>query len=130
MKKTISFPAALLLGAGLFFASFHSLWADVDGEDLSIDPRAYWHYVNALYAQHAGDVDRSLVEFQQAARYDPTSSAIHDRLAYHYYVEGLDYKSVEELQKSIELQPNNISTRLMLANLFSTQGEYGKAQKE
>src|SRR5579859_5820085 len=73
--------------------------ADVEGK-LSVDPRAFWHYACALYAQQVGDGGRALVEFQQAARYDPKSSAIHDRMAYHYYVEGLDYKSVEELQKS------------------------------
>src|ERR1039458_139059 len=110
-------------------------WAAMTLEDeiretSQVDPRALWHFANALYAQHTGDVERSLVEFQQAARYDSKSSAIHDRLAYHYYVEGMDYKSVEELQKSIELAPNNTETRLMLANLFAAQGEYGKAQKQ
>ena len=99
-------------------------------ETAEVDPRALWHYANALYAQQTGDVERSLVEFQQAARYDSKSSSIHDRLAYHYYVEGMDYKSVEELQKSIELAPNNVDTRLLLANLFASQGEFGKAQKE
>jgi Tfp pilus assembly protein PilF len=45
-------------------------------------------------------------------------------------VEGLEYKTEEELQKSIKLEPDNLQTRLLLANLFTSQGEYGKAQKE
>ncbi len=124
MNKTIRFLFffALLMGA-------RTLWAEVE-DKFSADPRAYWHYACALYAQQMQDSSRSLVEFDQAARYDSTSPTIHDRLAYHYYVEGLEYKTEEELQKSIRLKPNNVQPRLLLANLLATQGEFGKAQKE
>lgn len=116
--------AAVVLSLG------NVLWADVDGQVLQTDPRSYWHYLNGLFAQRTGDVDRSLVEFQQAIRYNPKSAAIHDRLAYHYYVEGLEYKSVEELRNSIEIDPQKTEPRMMLAGLLGSQGEYGKAQHE
>lgn len=125
MKKIFFYVCTIMafgfLGAGSLRAQ---------DEDLSVDPRAYWHFACALYAQALQDSGRATVEFDQAARYDPTSPIIHDRLASHYYVEGLEYKTEEELQKSIKLEPNNIQTRLLLANLFASQGEYGKAQKE
>src|SRR5579859_4979910 len=102
---------------------------DSSGDSPAADSRAYWHYANALYAQRAEDIDRALAEFQQAAHFDPQSSAIHDSLAQHYLVAGLAYKSVEELRKSIELNPLNFRTRLFLARLLEYQGEFGKAQK-
>src|SRR5690349_6133442 len=122
MKTKLKLFTSLLLGLGLWLFSSSLIRAEIDGEQLSVDPRSYWYYACAVYAQRVGDASQALADFQQAARYDPKSSAIHDRLAYHYYVEGLDYKSVEELQKSKELQPNNIETRMMLAELYSNQG--------
>ena len=114
----------------VIFAVFSAGSLKAQDEDLVFDPRAYWHFACALYAQALQDEGRATVEFDQAARYDPTSATIHDRLASHYYVEGLEYKTEEELQKSIKLEPGNVQTRLLLANLFTSQDEYGKAQKE
>ena len=103
---------------------------DPDESQLEIQARAYWHYACGLSAQVRGDSDRALAEFEQAARVDSDSSAVHNRLAYHYYQSGLDAKSEEELRKSIEIDPSNIDNRLLLASLLSSQEEYGKAQNQ
>ena len=130
MKKNEVLLGVLLLAPAVLFFPAGVVKADIDGEELSVDPRSYWRYANALYAQRTGDSDRAAAEYEKASNYDPKSAAIHERLASLYYMEGLDYKSVEELQKARELQPNNIEIRLMLAQLFTTQGEYNKGQKE
>jgi tetratricopeptide (TPR) repeat protein len=92
--------------------------------------KALWHFMNGLYAQNIGNAGRALAEYQQAALFDPASSAIHSQLAYHYYVTGLDYKTVEELQKALQLDPRNVDTRLLLAGLYAKQGESDKARDQ
>jgi len=94
------------------------------------DRRALWHYANGLLAQRRSDPGRALAEFQQASRYDPKSATLHNRLAYHYYIEGMDHKTIEELQKALETDPKNVEVRSTLASLYASQGEYGKAQRE
>jgi tetratricopeptide (TPR) repeat protein len=94
------------------------------------DRRALWHYANGLYAQKRSDPARALAEFQQASRFDPKSATLHNRLAYHYYVEGMDQKTIEELRKALESDPRNIEVRSTLASLYASQGEYHKAQRE
>lgn len=94
------------------------------------DRHALWHYGNGLYAQRRNDAGRALAEFQQAARFDPRSAVIQNRLAYHYYVEGMDQKTIEALRKALEIDPKNIEVRSTLASLYASQGEYHKAQRE
>lgn len=94
------------------------------------DERAIWHYANGLYAQRRNDPGRALAEFQQAARFDPRSAALHNRLAYHYYIEGMDHKTIEELRKALEADPANVEVRSTLASLYASQGDYSKAQRE
>ena len=130
-RKTLFILIVFILAAagGLLSPALLRASAESEGR-LSVDPRSFWHYACGLYAQRTDDMARALAEFEQAARYDPKSSSIHDRLAFHYYVEGMEYKSEEELQKSIDLKPNDIDTHFQLAKLYASQGELNKALRE
>ncbi len=66
------------------------------------------------------------MEFEQAARYDPQSTSIHKHLAYNYYMEGLENKSVEELQKSLELNPEDVETRQQMADFWRLRANIRK----
>jgi tetratricopeptide (TPR) repeat protein len=116
----------LCLVGGLAHASTQVTAKGGDGEEARQARRlALWHYMNGLYAQDIGDTGRALAEYQQATLYDPASSAIHSQLAYHYYVSGLDYKTVEELQKSLKLSPQDTDTPLALGRPLRQAGPIG-----
>src|SRR5271170_1347151 len=125
MKKSILSVLSLFIACSILCFPGRSR-ADME-DQAEVNARSYWHFANAIYAQQVREMDRALAEFQKAVHYDSKSAAIHNRMALHYYEQGLDYKSVEELQKSKQIDPGNIATRLELAGLLANQGEYLKA---
>jgi tetratricopeptide (TPR) repeat protein len=131
LRKSLSLLliSSLLCAAGFLAPFVCPVGAETEAA-LSVDPRSFWHYLCGLYAQRTDDMPRALAEFEQSARYNPKSSAVHDRLAFHYLVEGMENKSEEELKKSISLKPNDLETRFQLAKLYASQGGLNKARGE
>src|SRR5258708_11666662 len=94
MKKLKPFPSACVAVLLLLLPALGRTAMTLEDEireTAEEDPRALWQYDNALYAQHMGDVERSLEEFHQAPRSDSKSSIILYRLAYTYYPVCLEY---------------------------------------
>ena len=85
------------------------------------------HYVNAMYLQARSKLAESRAASQQAAKLDPLSIPILQQLAFSYYFTE-DYEAgLDQLNKIIELDPNNRSVVEMKGWLYLAQDKIDEA---
>lgn len=90
--------------------------------------KAYAHYMTGVVLDNANQVEAALREFEQAKLYDSGSDVINLRMAIDYIKLGDSKKAVRELNNTLEINPDNLQARTLLAFLYTSQGEFALAE--
>jgi len=95
---------------------------------LQINPRlAKAHIVLAKFHEKQGKYNKALEEYKLAVRIDPRYFVNYPRLGLEYDEIDLVALVKKELEREVQLDPNNIPSILSLANILYAQGFRGKA---
>lgn len=73
-------------------------------------------------------VEDALKQFQRAKRYNPGSDIINLKIALEYIKLNQPTKAIDELNHVLELNPDNLQARTLLAFLYTSQGQYELAE--
>ena len=116
---------------GMIFHNTYSKWAEAEKQyklaiDLNPNYATSHHWYGELLMQ-MGRVDESLKRYQKAAEIDPFSMPISADLGIAYYFSKQSEKAIEQLNKTIEREPNFYRSYFYLARIYENQGEYKKA---
>jgi adenylate cyclase len=85
----------------------------------------YSHYLTAM-----GRTDESFLESKRALELDPVGLVMNVHLGWHYFYARQYDQAVEQLQKTIEMDPNRGFTHWYLGLALEQQGKYQKATSE
>lgn len=85
-----------------------------------------YHWYGELLMQ-MGRVNESLIHYERALELDPLSLAINADLGIAYYYARQYDRAIEQLQKTIKMDPNFFRTYFYLARIYEYQGQYKKA---
>lgn len=88
----------------------------------------YAHYLTGALLDNANQAEDALKEFEQAKQLDPDSDVIHLRIAVDYIKLNENKKALEQLNKALELNPDNLQARTLLAFLYTAEGEFALAE--
>jgi len=88
-------------------------------------PIAHLFYGNVFF--YTGDTKRGIVEAEKARELDPLSSSINGALGRHYYHARKYDLAIEQLQKTLTLDPNYIYVKQFLGLSFLQKKLYAQA---
>ncbi|MCK5640847.1 MAG: tetratricopeptide repeat protein [Gammaproteobacteria bacterium] len=98
-------------------------WALEDNEE---KVKSLTAYTMGVVYDLQGYSEKAIKEFRKSAEYDD-NYAIHLRLGADYARLGELPQAIDELQLVLDQNPNNVQARYLLALIYSTQKEFGKA---
>jgi len=105
-----------------------------DGSDSSSpephsNARALRHYLDALLARNADDLDTAAAELHEALVHDPGSPYLHAVLADVLLRQGRDGDAEEELKLALSLDPKHAPALLLSARISMARGNVGEARE-
>jgi Tfp pilus assembly protein PilF len=113
----------LLLAVGVFFAFFLGLAQGAVAKPVTENARGYAHYMMGVMLDNFNQANEALEEFSAAKLYDPRSDDIRARVAIEYIRLNDKPKAINELNEALEINPDNLQVRTLLAFLYTTTGE-------
>ena len=82
------------------------------------DPRAYYHYLNALRAEAKNDFDEAANQFANVVKYDPKTAVFYPRLATLYLRTGQFDKGIKLCEMALEAFPGDAEMHKYLADML------------
>jgi TolB-like protein/DNA-binding winged helix-turn-helix (wHTH) protein/tetratricopeptide (TPR) repeat protein len=109
-------------------------WAGADREykrALTLDPQfAVSHHWYFIYLTSMKRFPEAISEAEKALEFDPLSQSINYNAAMTYILAGQDERGLRQLQKAIELDPNNPVPYGYLGLLYERQHKYDQAAQQ
>ncbi len=93
-------------------------------------PESLSHFLKGLLYDWDGMTGLAINEYEQAARYDPDSFAIHLKLGADYARIGELEKAIKEIETAQSINPRYLHSYYLLAVLYSASQEYQKAAEQ
>ncbi len=125
-------PAHVALGAISMFSDFD--WEVAEREykhAIELDPNYELTYELYSYLLSAlGRPDEALTMAQRGLGVDPLSALLSDDVAWAYYLERRYDQSIQQLQKTLELESDRAEAHLGLGNAYELKGRYEEAIAE
>lgn len=106
-----------------YFFAGHSAAVSLDSER-----SLYAHYLTGSLLDNVNQTQDALREFEQARKFDPDSDVISLRIAVDYIKLNENKKAIDQLNKTLELNPDSLQARTLLAFLYTAQGEFALAE--
>ncbi len=116
---------ALVVGFFLF-----CLPSSVGGQKDKRKTHAQAHYMMGLFYENLGKFEEAAGEFNEALRLDKEVSAVYLHLATSHIRLGNLQKAREALKEAKALDPEGVEAGLILALLYTTEQQSGKAAQE
>ena len=91
---------------------------------------AIHHFMQGEFLLNQGNYALAVLEFQDALDIDPNASTIHISIADAYRRLGRSKHAEDHLRISIDLDPEELSSREMLGHLYLINRRYDEAEKE
>ena len=91
---------------------------------------AIHHFMQGEFLLNQGNYALAVLEFQDALSIDPNASTIHISIADAYRRLGRSKHAEDHLRIAIDLDPEDLSSREMLGQLYLINRRYGEAEKE
>ncbi|MFA5088522.1 MAG: tetratricopeptide repeat protein [Candidatus Omnitrophota bacterium] len=88
------------------------------------------HYTMGLIYDLSGLTEEAVNEYKQAAEFDKENYFIHFRLGSDYARMGMLPEAIAELNLVSKIKPADLSSRYLLALIYSNQKEYKKSADE
>jgi Tfp pilus assembly protein PilF len=87
-------------------------------------------YIMAGIYEKQGDIDQAIQEYKKALKYDEKNPIIHLGLAAAYIKKKQVPLAIEEINRSIALEPDAVEPHAILALLYFSQDKLSEAGKE
>ena len=91
-------------------------------------PTAHLWY--AEYLDNMGRFDKALEEIELAKKLDPLDLIVHADASNYYFKKGDHNGAIEQVKKTLEMDPNYRPARMYLANIYNWVGMYKEALSE
>jgi Flp pilus assembly protein TadD len=101
-----------------------------NGEETNQKNIAIHHFMQGEFLLNQGNYALAVLEFQDALSIDPNASTIHVSIADAYRRLGRSKHAEDHLRISIDLDPEELSSREMLGHLYLINRRYSEAEKE
>jgi len=114
------------------FAAYDWNWAEAEREfkrAIELNPNvADIHYrYGLIYLIPVGRTDEGIREIKRALELEPLSIAMNANLAGAYMYARQNDRALEQARKTYDLDPNHITARVWLANVYESLGMYNEA---
>src|SRR5258708_17988121 len=114
------------------FAAYDWNWVEAEREfkrAIELNPNvADIHYrYGLIYLIPAGRTDEAIREIKRALELEPFSIAMNANLAGAYMYARQNDLALEQARKTFDLEPNHITARVWLANVYESLGMYNEA---
>jgi len=114
------------------FAAYDWNWVGAEREfkrAIELNPNvADIHYrYGLIYLIPAGRMDEAIREIKRALELEPLSIAMNANLAGAYMYARQNDRALEQARKTYDLEPNHITARVWLANVYESLGMYNEA---
>ena len=114
------------------FAAYDWNWAEAEREfkrAIELNPSvADIHYrYGLIYLIPAGRMDEAIREIKRALELEPLSIAMNANLAGAYMYARQNDLALAQARKTFDLEPNHITARVWLANVYESLGMYHEA---
>jgi len=114
------------------FAAYDWNWVEAEREfkrAIELNPNvADIHYrYGLIYLIPAGRMDEAIREIKRALELEPLSIAMNANLAGAYMYARQNDRALEQARKTYDLEPNHITARVWLANVYESLGMYNEA---
>jgi len=86
--------------------------------------------VYSVVLRTQGRLEEARAESEQARQLDPTSLAINHTLAFNFVATREYGRAIEQMKKTLELDPSFQLPRIVLALVYAVQGRHGEAVAE
>lgn len=111
------------LAAYLFFALLTFGQVNAQAVDLS---KSYYHFSLAKMHYFHKEYSEAIAEFEKAIAFNPDSSQLRVEFARTLEEAGEIRRAVEESEKAISLDPNNVGPHLVLGDIYAGYRESGQ----
>jgi tetratricopeptide (TPR) repeat protein len=88
------------------------------------------YYIVASIYERLGELDKAIVQYRQALRFDYTNPAIHLGLGSAYLKKDNTAQAIEELNLAVKFNPDAVEPHAILALLYFSQSKLSEAGKE
>ena len=88
------------------------------------------YYESGMRYEKKGEFREAAIQFQNALRFDKNYAAAHYELAKTYTSLNMPLQAYPELQRTVDLQPNNLQARIDLGNLLVLGRQPGQAAEQ
>lgn len=109
-------------------------WAGAEREykrALELDPQyAVAHHWYFIYLTSMKRFPEAIPEAEKALKFDPLSQSINDNAAMTYIIAGQDERGLRQLQRAIELDPNNPVPYGYLGLLYEREHKFDEAAEQ
>jgi len=114
----------------LFFRNFSEAESEIQ-EGLTLDPSyAYGHQVASWFNLEMGRMQEAVAEGRKAVELDPLSTFYNGQLADTYY-HNRDYaRTIEQENKTLEIDPKQAGAVVSTARAYAQMGNYKQAMEE
>jgi len=114
------------------FAAYDWNWSEAEREfkrAIELNPNvADIHYrYGLIYLIPVGRTDEAIREIKRALELEPLSIAMNANLAGAYMYARQNDLALEQARKTFDLDPNHITARVWLANVYESLGMYNEA---
>ncbi len=114
------------------FAAYDWNWSEAEREfkrAIELNPNvADIHYrYGLIYLVPVGRTDEAIREIKRALELEPLSIAMNANLAGAYMYARQNDRALEQARKTYDLDPNHITARVWLANVYESVGMYNEA---
>lgn len=88
------------------------------------------HYIMAVMYDDLGQTNKAIQEYKKSLRFDSQNGLAHFNLAVSYIKNNQTLEAEKELNQAIEINPESVEPRALLALLYSSQQKIDLAAKE
>lgn len=118
-------PGISLYEAGKFAEAAASLESALRKQEFKTNA-ALWNYLGLSFL-NGGNVKKARKPLETAAKLDPSKSAYRSNLAYAYYLEGKNEKSLSAVEKALELDSRDVNAYHIRGLIYMRQGKQDQA---
>jgi tetratricopeptide (TPR) repeat protein len=98
--------------------------------DLPAKERAFLHNERGIALRRKGDIDRAILEYNEALRLDPQYAIAYNNRGYALERKGQFDKALADYNMAIQLKPTNGRTYANRAGVFKARQDWGSAYSD
>ncbi len=88
-----------------------------------------WNFLGYSLLERGVELDKAFEYISKAVKLSPKDGYIRDSLGWYYFKVGRVSDALDELQKAVKYEPNDVSIQKHLAIIYTAKKDFGTAKK-